>query len=147
MAQIWGCEPQTYVDWSDPTGRSIGCRYPHLRNHVLQTTLNMLQCKGGVRDEIMMECFSISSGRAERITMMTNEVRFRIESGPLFFRRNLFLVGVHFAVGAALLRQLEGWPNLPALDALRSKFLRGSSYPPASSVRLLAHPFPEEGDA
>jgi len=60
----------------------------------------------------------------------------------------LFLVGVHFAVSAALLGQLEGWPNSPVLDALRSELLRESSYTTASSVRLVARPFPEgEGDA
>ena len=61
--------------------------------------------------------------------------------------RDLFLVWVYFAVGTALLGQLEGCPNSLALDAFRSEFPRESSYPPTSSVRLEARPFPErEGD-
>ena len=57
-------------------------------------------------------------------------------------------MGVHLAVGAALLRQLVGWPYSLALDALQCEFLREILYPPASSVRLVARHFPKgEGDA
>jgi len=52
IAQFWGCKPQTYGDWSDPTGGGVGCRYTHFLHHVLQTTLDMGQCEGGVRDEL-----------------------------------------------------------------------------------------------
>jgi len=90
--------------------------------------------------------FSISSGRAERIT--TPNTLLELGSSLLFLERDLFPVWVHFAVDAALLGQLKGWPNLFALDAFRSEFLRESSYPPTSLVRLVVRPFPEgEGDA
>ena len=69
--------------------------------------------------------------------------------------RHLFLLGrdlspmwVRFAVGAALLGQLKGWPNSLALATFWSEFLRESSYPPTSSVHLVNRPVPEEeGDA
>ena len=71
--------------------------------------------------------FSISSGRAERIT--TPNTLLELGSSLLFLGRDLFPVWArdHLAVGAALLGQLEGWPNSLALDAFRIEFLRESS--------------------
>jgi len=82
VAQFWVCEPQIYGDWSDPTSGSVGRQYSHLLHHVRQTTLNMRQCKGGVRDEIMMEyCFDFSrKGR----THYDAQCLLELVSGPFF---------------------------------------------------------------
>jgi len=103
VAQFWVCKPQTYGDWSDPTGGGIGRRYPYLLHHVLQTILHMQQCKSGVWNEIVMERFfdsfwkSRSHHDAQRL--------FKLGSGPLFLGRDLFPVWArdYLAVGAALL--------------------------------------------
>jgi len=146
MAQFWFCKPQTYGDWGDPTGWSVSRRYIHLLYHVPQTALNMRQCEGRVRDEIVIEYIfdffrkSQTHHNAQRLS--------ELGSISLFLGRDLFPVWVHFAVGAALLGQLKGWPSSLALATFQSEFLRESSNPPTSSVHLVARPFQEgERDA
>ena len=83
MAQFWGCKPQTYGDWSDPTGGAVGRRHIHFLHHVLQKKLNVGQCEGGPRYSIVLEYFLISSGNAERITM--RNVCWSLVFAPFFF--------------------------------------------------------------
>jgi len=143
MAQFWGCKPQTYGDWSDPTGGAVGRRHIHFLHHVLQKKLNVGQCEGGPRYSIVFDFFR--KCRAHHDAQCLLELGFC----PLFLLgRDLPPMCVRFAVGAALLGQLKGWPSSFLLATFRSEFLRENSYPPTSSVRRVARPFPEgEGDA
>ena len=98
---------------------------------------------GNVRVEPQMRfcwhIFSISSGRADRITR---------PSVLFLLGRGLPPKSFHLAVGASFFGQLEGWPNSFTLATLRGEFFRESSQPPTPSVRLMACHFPEgEGDA
>ena len=147
MAQFLGCVPQTYGDWSDPTGEGVGRRYTHFLHHVLQTTLNVGQCESGVSNEIVLAYFLDFFRKGPP----HHEAQCLLELGfcPRFLLgRGLPPKSVHLAVGASFFGQQEGWPNSFTLAALRGEFFRESSHPPTPSVRLMACPFPEgEADA
>ena len=90
--------------------------------------------------------FSISSRRAERIKMP--DVCWSLDLAPfsMSLERDLFLVWVYFAVGTALLGQLEGCPNSLALDAFEvSSPERAHTHQPPRSVWKLAPSQKERG--
>ena len=117
MAKFLDCEPQTYEDWSDPTGEGVGRRHTHVLHHVLQTTLNVGQCEIGVSNEIVLARFLdfFRKGRSHHEAQCLLELVFC----PLFLLgRGLPPKSVHLAVGASFFGQLEGWPNSFTLATL-----------------------------
>jgi len=135
MAQFWFCKPQTYGDWSDPTGGGVGRRYTHLLHNVLQTTLDMGQCEGGVGDEIVMEYFFdfFRKSPAHHNAQCLLKLVFR----PLFLLGpDLSQMCVRFAVWAALLGQLEGWPSSLALAAFQREIMLFIGKPKGRSIMI-----------
>ena len=122
MAQFWGCQPQTYGDWSDTTSGIVNGRYTHLLHHVLQRALNMRQYEVRVRNEIVMEYFLdlFWKSQTHHGAQCLPELGFR----PIILGRDLFPMWISFVVGAALRGQPKGWPSSLAPAAFRSEFLR-----------------------